>query len=76
MVIPLQGKFDDDIIDVPLMDNDNKLDESAFWDSTQKTPGDMLKEITNEIQKQDRTVKDVGANIQELFDLEGEWIDG
>eukprot|EP00063_Salmo_salar_P014641 XP_013989476.1 PREDICTED: uncharacterized protein LOC106566147 isoform X1 [Salmo salar] len=71
MITQLQGKFDDDIIDVPLMDNDNKLDESAFWDSTQKTPGDMLKEITNEIQKQDRTVKDVGANIQELFDLEG-----
>ncbi|CAB1353242.1 unnamed protein product [Coregonus sp. 'balchen'] len=64
------GKFADDIIDVPLMDNDNKLDESAFWDSTQKTPGDMLKEISNEIQNHDRMVKDAGANIQALFDME------
>uniref|UniRef100_A0A4W5PIX4 Uncharacterized protein n=2 Tax=Hucho hucho TaxID=62062 RepID=A0A4W5PIX4_9TELE len=71
MITQLQGKFDDEIIDVPLMDNDNKLDESAFWDSTQKTPGDMLKEISNEIQNHDRTVKDVGANIQALFDLKG-----
>ncbi|XP_024240201.2 protein FAM186B isoform X1 [Oncorhynchus tshawytscha] len=71
MITQLQGKFDDDIIGVPLMDNDNKLDESAFWDSTQRTPGDTLKEISNEIQNQDRTVKDVGANKQALFDLEG-----
>ncbi|KAK6318737.1 hypothetical protein J4Q44_G00099480 [Coregonus suidteri] len=71
MITKLQGKFADDIIDVPLMDNDNKLDESAFWDSTQKTPGDMLKEISNEIQNHDRMVKDAGANIQALFDMEG-----
>lgn len=65
----IRGKCKDEIIEMPFQEM--SLLESDLWDSPEAVhPSEMLKEMNEEIKKQNKSIKNAGASLQTLFALQ------
>lgn len=64
----IRGKCKDEIIEWPFQET--SLLESELWDSPEAHPRDMLKEMSVEIKKHNKSVENAGASLKALFSLQ------
>ncbi|XP_062401809.1 uncharacterized protein LOC134092762 [Sardina pilchardus] len=64
----IRGRCTEEIMELPFQET--SLLESELWDDPGSNPSDMLKDLSKEMKKHNKSIKNAGASLDSLFSLQ------